>query len=83
MPDLDGEPARTPPQRRADALVAVARHYLDHADVVATRRGSRPDVTVVVTVDDLEQRVGRSLDGVVLDAGPSVRCCATPACIAW
>jgi Domain of unknown function (DUF222) len=67
-PDVAGEPARTPRQRRADALVAVARHYLDHAEVAATSRGRRPDVTVVMTVDDLERRAGRSLDGAVLDA---------------
>ena len=67
--DADGEPVRTRGQRRADALVAVARHFLDHADVAATSRGSRPDVTVVVTLDDLERRLGRSLDGDVLDAG--------------
>jgi hypothetical protein len=63
-----GEPARTRAQRRADALVAVARHFLDHAHVATTSRGSRPDVAVVVTLDDLERRSGRSLDGEMLDA---------------
>ncbi len=66
--DGDEEPARTSAQRRADALVAVARHYLDHADAAATTRGSRPDVHVVVTLADLEARTGRSLDGEPLDA---------------
>jgi hypothetical protein len=70
-PDVEGEPGRTRAQRRADALVAMGRHYLDHADVGATTRGSRPDVTVVVTLDDLERDGGRSLDGDVLD-GPTV-----------
>jgi Domain of unknown function (DUF222)/HNH endonuclease len=67
-PDTDGEPARTPAQRRADALVAVARHYLDHADDAATTRGSRPDVHVVVTLADLDARTGCTLDGDRLDA---------------
>src|SRR5436190_6366102 len=66
-PDID-EPARTRAQRRADALVAVARHFLHHADVAATSRGSRPDVTVVVTLADLERRTGRTLDRELLDA---------------
>ncbi len=68
VPDADGEPARTRSERRADALVTVARHFLDHADTAATSRGSRPDVTVVVTLDELEQRAGRSVDGEPLDA---------------
>jgi len=67
--DGDGEPARTMGQRRADALVGVCRHYLDHAGVVTTSRRSRPDVTVVVTLNDLEQRTGRTLDGDIL--GPA------------
>jgi hypothetical protein len=61
--DADGEPPRTRSEQRADALVAVARHYLDHVDVSTTSRGTRPDVTVVVTLADLEQGGGRSLDG--------------------
>jgi Domain of unknown function (DUF222) len=78
--DADGEPVRTPAQRRADALIAVARHYLDHADTAATTRGSRPDVHVVVTLADLEARTGRNLDGELLDATTGRRCCATPVC---
>jgi hypothetical protein len=66
-PDVEGEPARTRGQRRADAVVAIARHYLDHADTAATSRGSRPDVTVVVTLDDLEHGTGSSIDGDMLD----------------
>jgi Domain of unknown function (DUF222)/HNH endonuclease len=66
-PDVDGEPARSRGQRRADALVAVSRHYLDHADATATSRRSRPDVHVVVSLADLEQGAGRSFDGEVLD----------------
>jgi hypothetical protein len=66
-PDVDAEPARTRGQRRADALVAVARHFLDHAEDASTSRRSRPDVQVVVPLDDLERGVGHSLDGDVLD----------------
>jgi hypothetical protein len=66
-PDADGEPPRTRGQRRADALVALGRHYLDHTDEGATSRGSRPDVTVVVTLDDLHHDTGHSLDGHPLD----------------
>ncbi len=66
-PDLDGEPARTRGQRDADALVALGRYFLDHADSAATSRGSRPDVTVVVTLDDLEQCTGQTMDGQLLD----------------
>jgi hypothetical protein len=43
--------------------VTIARHYLDHADSASASRRSRPDVTVVVTLDDLERGVGRTLDG--------------------
>jgi hypothetical protein len=68
VPDGEGEPARTRGQRRADALVAVARHFLDHADATTTSRRRRPDVTVVVTLDDLERGSGRSVDGKLLDA---------------
>ena len=68
VPDGEGEPARSRGQRRADALVSLCRHFLDHAQDAATSRRRRPDVTVVLTLDDLEQQVGRSLDGEVLDA---------------
>ena len=68
VPDVHGEPARTRSERRADAFVAVARHFLDHAGDAATSRRSRPDVTVVVTLNELEQRAGRAVDGEVLDA---------------
>jgi hypothetical protein len=49
-------------------VVALARAYLDHTATTATTRKSRPDVTVVVTLDELEQRAGRSVDGEPLDA---------------
>jgi 5-methylcytosine-specific restriction protein A len=63
----EGEPARTRSQQRGDAVVAMARAYLDHTATTATTRRSRPDVTVVVTLDELERRAGRSVDGEPLD----------------
>jgi hypothetical protein len=77
--DADGE-ARTPAQRRADALVAVCAAALDHGERPPTTRRRRPHVSVVVTLEEL---VGgptptRSM------AAPSTppawrRCCATAA----
>ncbi len=67
-PDAAGESARTPAQRRADALVDVCRRFLDHQQ---ERRGGRhrPHLNIITTLDDLEARgQGRLLDGSVLDA---------------
>jgi hypothetical protein len=66
--DVDGEPARSPARRRADALVDVCRRFLDHQQ---DRRGGRhrPHLNVITTLDDLERRgPGRLLDGSILDA---------------
>ena len=68
-PDVEGEPARSRGQRHADAFITMSRFFLDHADTAATSRGSRPDVTVVVTLDDLERDTGQTLDGDTL--GPT------------
>jgi hypothetical protein len=61
--DAEGD-ERTPARRRADALVDIARHYLDHQ---TEKRGGRhrPHVNVVITLDELEQRRtgGRFDDG--------------------
>jgi Domain of unknown function (DUF222) len=65
--DVDGEPARSPSQRRGDALVDVCRRFLDHQQ---HRRGGRhrPHLNVVATLDELERRgQGRLLDGSTLD----------------
>jgi Domain of unknown function (DUF222) len=65
--DVDGEPARSPAQRRGDALVDVCRWFLDHQQ---HRRGGRhrPHVNVVATLEDLERRgQGRLIDGSILD----------------
>ena len=48
--DADGE-SRTPAQRRADAMVAIHQHFLDHqTDLPGTPR-RRPHVNVVVHTD--------------------------------
>jgi Domain of unknown function (DUF222) len=65
--DVAGESARSPAQRRADALVDVCRRFLDHQQ---QRRGGRhrPHLNVITTLDDLERRGhGRLLDGTILD----------------
>jgi Domain of unknown function (DUF222) len=65
--DVEGEPRRSPAQRRGDALVDVCRWFLDHQQ---TRRGGRhrPHLNVITTLDDLERRGhGRLVDGSVLD----------------
>jgi hypothetical protein len=67
----DTEAPRTPAQRRADALVNIAKRFLDHEEQPPARR-NRPHVNVIVTRDDLEAgRGGECADGTVLD-GPSL-----------
>lgn len=66
--DVDGDPARIPSQRRADALAAVCRYFLDHQQTKAGGR-HRPHVNVVIDLDDLcGSGPGRTLDGLPLDA---------------
>src|SRR4029453_7552542 len=70
--DVDGEPARSPAQRRGDALVDVCRRFLDHQQ---HRRGGphRPPLNVIAPPAALEpRRQGRLLDGSILDA-PTVQ----------
>jgi hypothetical protein len=52
-PDDDGQPARSPATRRADALGDICRHFLDHQQ---TRRGGRhrPHLNLVI---DLERHL--------------------------
>src|SRR4051812_16664225 len=66
--EAGGEGRRTAAQRDADALVEIARFYLDHAGTASTTRGSRPDVHVVVTLDDLMAGTGSDLNGGVVDS---------------
>jgi Domain of unknown function (DUF222) len=66
--DVNGEPARSPAQRRGDALVDLCRWYLDHQQ---HRRGGRhrPHLNIIASLDDLERRgQGRLIDGSILDA---------------
>jgi hypothetical protein len=50
--DVEGEPERTPAERRADALVDILRFFLDHQQ---THRGGRhrPHLNVFLDHDDL------------------------------
>lgn len=78
-PDVDGEPPRSAPERRADALVDLCRFYLDHQ---TGRPGGRrrAHLNVVVDVDQLERRGGGEvLDDLPLDAATvdRLRCDAT------
>ena len=49
--DVDGEPARTAAQRRADALVDVCRWFLDHREEPPATR-NRPHLEVVQSATD-------------------------------
>jgi hypothetical protein len=73
--DVDGEPARGPAQRRADALVDLCRRFLDHQQ---DRRGGRhrPHLNVITTLHDLEHRGhGRLIDGTILTGATVQRLC--------
>jgi hypothetical protein len=68
--DVDGEPERSPATRRADALVDVCRHFIDHQRSIAGGR-HRPHLNVVIDVEgtDLDdEAIARLLDGPRLDA---------------
>jgi 5-methylcytosine-specific restriction protein A len=65
--DPDGEPARTPARRRADALVDVCRFFLDHQHHRPAGR-NRPHLNVVIDLADLQAaRGGRFVDGGSID----------------
>ena len=56
-PDRDTDPRRSRPQRRADAIVDICRHYLRTHDAAAptgARRG-QPHISGVVSVEMLER----------------------------
>jgi hypothetical protein len=66
--DADGDPVRPPARRRADALVDVCRHYLDHQHARAAGR-HRPHVNLVVDVAARaagDPVAGRTVDGLPL-----------------
>jgi hypothetical protein len=67
---------RTPAQRRADALVSMARFTLQHHDHPVGTGRRRPRVVVEVGLDDLERRTGGMLHGHPL-SGDAIRrlCC--------
>ena len=46
-------------QRRAEALVAIAKFFVEHAHNTTHVRGSRPHVSVIVDLDTLESRANR------------------------
>ena len=60
--EAEGEPRRTAARRRADALVEVARFFLDHQGHVPAGR-HRPHLNVVVDYRDLVQGGGGELVG--------------------
>lgn len=62
---LGSEDGRTPPQRRADALVEICRRHLDSSDRPVVG-GERPHLTVTV---DLATLTGRGEPLVDLDTG--------------
>lgn len=55
--------ARTPAQRRADALVAMARFVVEHHEIPAGSKRRRPRVVVTVDLDHLQSRTGGDLHG--------------------
>jgi hypothetical protein len=66
--DPDGQPVRTPAQRRGDAMVDLCRWFLDHQHGHSSGR-ERPHLNIVATLDDLNARgQGRFLDGIPIDA---------------
>jgi hypothetical protein len=74
---------RTPEQRRADALVQLAREQLDTGQLPDTG-GARPHVTVVVDLDTLQQREGAApglLDRLGAVSGATARLLACDAAV--
>ena len=67
--DVEGEPARTPAHRRADALVEICRYFLDHQTTQSGGR-HRPHLNVFLDYEDLlgEVKGGWLGDGTRLDA---------------
>ncbi|MDN5855007.1 MAG: HNH endonuclease [Actinomycetia bacterium] len=53
---LTADDDRTAPQRQAEALADVCGHVLNHDDQLPETGGRRPQVTVIVRLEDLERR---------------------------
>ena len=64
--DADGEPKRTPAQRRADALTDVCRFFLDHQHHRPAHR-HRPHVNVIVHANGTGGWKGETVDRTPLD----------------
>jgi hypothetical protein len=61
--DAEGEPVRSFARKRADALVDIARFYLNHRAAPPKGR-HRPHVNVMISLDDLQQgEPGATVDG--------------------
>ena len=61
MADAAGLPVEMPySERRAHALVGLARYYLQHQTDVPTGRLGRPHIVVLVDLETLEARAGGS-----------------------
>jgi hypothetical protein len=78
----DGADERTPPQRRADALVEICRRYLDSGDR-PTVAGERPHIVVTLDLESLEGRAGRccELDDAGVISPGAARCIACDASV--
>jgi Domain of unknown function (DUF222)/HNH endonuclease len=72
-PDTDGEPARVPAQRRADALGDICRFYLDHQEGVSEGQRHRPHLNLVFDMVPAPDGPGfhiddaRTIDGYPID----------------
>ena len=64
--DVEGTPQRSPQRRRADALVDVCRWFLENHHHPSANR-HRPNIDVVIDLDDLPNMLGRLRDGTPLD----------------
>jgi 5-methylcytosine-specific restriction protein A len=72
--DVEGEPARTPAHKRADALVEICRFFLDHQTTALGGR-HRPHLNVFVDYEELMAKAGGGgwlADGTRLD-GPTIQ----------
>ena len=65
-PDAEGEPRRSPAQRRADALVDLCQWFVDHYPAGA-KRARRPDLDVVIDLGDLDTGLGALAQGTPLE----------------
>lgn len=66
--NIDPSDARTPAQRRADAVVEACRFWLDHNATAPTSGGIKPHITVTVDYDALVARAADAA-GIRLDRG--------------